>query len=81
MLSEQRVSLFGNSRDQTLRIPWEFELSAEEAIIRREGDMLVVEPVRAGGLIALLATLEDIDTTFPDINETLLLPDNVEFLS
>ena len=79
MLSERRVSLFRNGRNQALRIPREFELSAEEAIIRREGDKLIVEPVRAGGLIALLATLEDIETTFPDIDEALLPPDNVEF--
>ena len=47
--------------------------------IRKEGDKLIVEPVRTGGLLALLATLENIETTFPDTDEALLPPDNVEF--
>ena len=79
MLTERRVSLFRNGRNQALRIPREFELEAEKAIIRKEGDKLIVEPVRTGGLLALLATLEDIETTFPDTDEALLPPDNVEF--
>ena len=79
MLTERRVSLFRNGRNQALRIPREFELEAEKAIIRKEGDKLIVEPVRTGGLLALLATLEDIETTFPDTDKALLPPDNVEF--
>ena len=78
MLSERRVSLFRNGRNQALRIPREFELEAEKAIIRKEGDKLIVEPVRTGGLLALLATLEDIETTFPETDEALLPLDDVE---
>ena len=78
MLPERCVSLFRNGRNQALRIPREFELAAEKAIIRKEGDKLIIEPVRTGGLLALLATLEDIETTFPDMDEALLPADNVE---
>ena len=78
MLPERCVSLFRNGRNQALRIPREFELATEKAIIRKEGDKLIIEPVRTGGLLALLATLEDIETTFPDMDEALLPADNVE---
>jgi hypothetical protein len=41
------------------------------AILRKEGDRLVVEPVRKGRLLALLDTLEPLDETFPDVDEDL----------
>ncbi|HEC17086.1 MAG TPA: AbrB/MazE/SpoVT family DNA-binding domain-containing protein [Sedimenticola sp.] len=78
MQSERHVRLFRNGRNQALRIPREFELEGDEAIIHKEGDRLIVEPVRKGGLLALLATLEPLDETFPDVDETLPPPDDVE---
>ena len=56
--SERHVRLFRNGRNQALRIPREFELEGDEAIIRKEGDRLIVEPIRKGRLLALLTTLE-----------------------
>jgi len=35
--SEQHVRLFRDGHDQALRIPREFELAGDEAIIRKEG--------------------------------------------
>ena len=78
MQSERHVRLFRNGRNQALRIPREFELEGDEAIIHKEGDRLIVEPVRKGKLLALLATLEPIEETFPDVDETLLPLDDVE---
>ena len=75
--SERHVRLFRNGRNQALRIPREFELEGDEAIIRREGDRLILEPIRKGGLLALLAGLKSLDETFPDIDETLPLLDDV----
>jgi antitoxin VapB len=49
MTAERHVRLFRNGRNQALRIPREFELAGDEAIIRREGDRLIVEPVPAAG--------------------------------
>lgn len=69
--SARHVRLFRNGRNQAVRIPREFELEGDEAIIRREGDHLVIEPVRAAGLLALLATLQPLEDTFPDVDETL----------
>ena len=56
--SERHVRLFRNGRNQALRIPREFELEGEEAIIHKEGDRLIVEPIRKGKLQALIAALE-----------------------
>ena len=55
--AERHVRLFRNGRNQALRIPREFELEGNEAIIRKKGNRLIVEPVWKGQLLALLATL------------------------
>ncbi len=69
--TERRVRLFRNGRNQALRIPREFELDADEAILRKEGDCLVIEPVRKGRLLALLASLAPLEEPLPDIGEDL----------
>lgn len=68
---ERHVRLFRNGRNQALRIPREFELEGDEAILRKEGDRLIVEPVRKGRLLALLDTLEPLNEPFPDVDEDL----------
>jgi antitoxin VapB len=68
---ERHVRLFRNGRNQALRIPREFELEGDEAIIRKEGSRLIVEPIRKGRLLSLLATLHPLDETFPDVDEDL----------
>ena len=67
MSAQRRVKLFRNGRNQAVRIPREFELSGEEAILRKEGDRLIIEPAPPRSLLALLATLEPIDEAFPPI--------------
>lgn len=68
---ERHVRLFRNGRNQALRIPRELELEGDEAILHKEGDRLIVEPVRRGRLLALLRTLEPLDEPFPDVDEDL----------
>ncbi|MEJ2622500.1 MAG: AbrB/MazE/SpoVT family DNA-binding domain-containing protein [Candidatus Thiodiazotropha sp.] len=68
---ERHVRLFRNGRNQALRIPREFELEGDEAILRKEGDRLIVEPIRKGRLLALLDTLEPLNESFPDVDEDL----------
>lgn len=75
---ERRVRLFRNGRNQALRIPREFELQGDEAILRKEGDRLVIEPVRRGHLLTLLATLDPIEMHFPDVDEDLAPLDDVD---
>ncbi len=68
---ERHVRLFRNGRNQALRIPREFELEGDEAVIRKEGDRLIVEPVRKKRLLDLLDRWEPLDEPFPDVDEDL----------
>jgi antitoxin VapB len=61
MAAERKVRIFRNGRNQAVRIPREFELPGVEAIMRREGGRLIIEPASPGSLLALLATLEPIE--------------------
>ncbi len=65
----RHVRLFRNGRNQAIRIPREFELPGEEAILRRDGANLVIEPVPATSLRALLAQWEPLAETWPDIDD------------
>lgn len=77
IVHERHVRLFRNGRNQALRIPREFELEGDEALLRREGDCLIITPVRKGRLLALLAALAPLDIPFPDVDEDLGPPDDV----
>jgi antitoxin VapB len=45
----RHVRLFRKGANQAVRIPKEFELPGKEAIMRREGDRLIIEPaIRQG---------------------------------
>lgn len=69
-MSEPRhVRLFRNGRNQAVRIPVEFELPGDEAIMHRDGDRLVIEPVRKRGLLALLKSMKPIEEPFPEIDD------------
>ena len=63
----RRVRLFRNNRNQAIRIPVEFELPGSEATISRDGDRLIIEPVRKRGLSALLGGWAASDEAIPDI--------------
>jgi len=65
--AERHVKVFRNGRNQAVRIPREFELPGEEAIMRKEGERLIIEPARKKSLLALLATLDPLDEEFPPI--------------
>ena len=67
MTAERRVKLFRYGRNQAVRIPREFELPDEDAVMRKEGDRLVIEPAARTSLLELLATLEPLDEEFPPI--------------
>lgn len=77
MNAMRHVRLFRNGRNQAVRIPRDMELDADEAILRREGDRLILEPVPATPLLAVLATLKPLDDAFPDIDVNLPPPRDV----
>jgi len=68
------VKLFRNGRNQAVRIPREFEMPGEDALMRKEGGKLVIEPKRKRNLLEVLATLETIDEEFPEPEELPLDP-------
>ena len=70
MFPERHVKLFKNGSNQAVRIPREFELPGEDAILRKEDDKLIIEPVRKKSLLALLETLEPVEEDFPDIGDS-----------
>lgn len=70
MDAERHVRLFRNGRNQAVRIPREFELPGEDAIMRKEGERLIIEPARPASLLGLLATLRPIDEAFPVIEDS-----------
>jgi virulence-associated protein VagC len=53
---QRRVSLFRIGRTQMLRIPLEFELPGSAVLMHREGERLVIVPLRKRGLDTLLET-------------------------
>jgi antitoxin VapB len=68
-LPERHVKLFRNGRNQAVRIPREFELPGEDAVIRKDGDRLILEPAPKTSLLDVLATLDDLDEDFPEIED------------
>ena len=68
-MTERHVKLFKNGRNQAVRIPREFELPGEDAIIRKDGQRLIIEPAPPRSLLALLATLPTLDEEFPPIED------------
>lgn len=77
MPDQRHVKLFRNGRNQAVRIPVEFELPGDEAIMHRDGDRLVIEPVRKRGLIALLKTMKPLEQSFPEIDDAAPAPKSV----
>jgi antitoxin VapB len=76
MQIERHVKLFKNGRNQAVRIPREFELPGEDAMMRKEGGRLIIEAVPPQSLLAVLAALPALEEDFAPIAD--LPPDAVE---
>jgi antitoxin VapB len=74
---ERHVRVFKNGRNQAVRIPREFELPGNDAVMRKEGARLIIEPAPPKSLLAVLAKLAPLDEHFPPIRD--LPPDPVDF--
>lgn len=79
MPTECLVHLIKNGNNQALPIPREFELPGNEAIIQKEGDLLIIKPVKRSSLLALLASWGPLDIDFPDIDTHLPPLDDIVF--
>lgn len=70
MFEKCRVSLFRHEHSQTIRIPREFELEGTQAIFRKAGQRLIIEPLPTGNcLLTVLAELEPLDEALPEFED------------
>ena len=73
-MNERHIKLFRIGRHQAVRIPREFELPGEDAIIRKEGQRLIIEAAPPRSLLAVLARLQPLDEDFPTIEDPAATP-------
>ena len=83
----RQVRLFRNGANQALRIPKEFELPGNAATLRRDGKLLIIEPIESilppGSPAAMLAMLQQLQALgrsndlFPDVDVDLPALDDV----
>lgn len=73
-MTERHAALFRNGRNQAVRIPREFEMEGSEVVIRKEGDRLVLIPIRRKTLRDLLASWEPLDDALPEVEDLPLQP-------
>ena len=76
MSAERHVKLFRNGRNQAVRIPREFQLAGSDAVMRKEGERLIIEATPPRSLLALLAGLRPLDEEFAPIADPA--PDSVD---
>ena len=81
---ERTVKLFRNGRNQAVRIPREFELPGEDAVMRKEDGRLIIEarPKKKETLLEVLDRLAKLpplgeNDSFPDIED--LPAEDVDF--
>lgn len=76
----REAKLFRNNKSQAVRIPADFELPGDRVMIHREGDRLIIEPVRRKSLLDVLVSLEPLgpEDQFPDIDDTLVPAKDIE---
>lgn len=65
MSPERHVKIFKNGRNQAVRIPREFEFRGDEAMMRKEGDRIIIEPAPPKSLLAVLSGLAPLREDFP----------------
>jgi antitoxin VapB len=68
-MTERQASLFRNGRNQAVRIPREFEMEGTEVLMRKEGDRLILTPIRKNRLLDLLASWEPLDEDLPTLED------------
>jgi len=67
--TERVVRLFRNGRNQAVRIPRDLELPGTEALLRKEGDRLIVEPMPRRSLLEILSAWEPLDEELPEVED------------
>lgn len=73
----KEVRLFRNNRSQAVRIPAEFELPGDRVLIHRDGNRLIIEPMRKAGLLGLLESWGPLDEALPEIDDPDAAPEDI----
>ncbi len=68
-MTERHASLFRNGRNQAVRIPREFEMEGTGVLMRKEGDRLILIPIRKNHLLDLLASWKPLGESKPDVQD------------
>ena len=68
-MTERHAALFRNGRNQAVRIPREFEMQGTEVLMRKDGDRLILMPIRKNRLLDLLASWEPLDEGLPEVED------------
>ncbi|BDI05660.1 twitching motility protein PilT [Sphaerotilus microaerophilus] len=68
-VTERHAALFRNGRNQAVRIPRELEMEGSEVLIRKEGDSLILTPIRKHKLRDLLASWTPMDGALPELED------------
>lgn len=71
MSAAKKVSLFRNGANQAVRIPKEFDLAGNQVMLRREGNMLILEPISQKSLLQVLLKLEPLSESLPEFEDAL----------
>ena len=63
--ASRHIKLLRCGRDQVVCIPHDLELPGEDAVMRKEGGRLIIEPAPCQSLLRVLETLEPLREAFP----------------
>jgi antitoxin VapB len=74
MTDKRRVKILRSGRSQVVKIPREFELPGAEAILRKEGARLIIEPVRHRSLLDVISKFKPLKGSRSRITDKLAEP-------
>lgn len=77
----REARLFRSNKMQVVLIPADFEFATDRVTIQRDGDHLIIAPVRGRNLLDVLAEMEPLqpEDWLSEIDETLLSAKDVDF--
>lgn len=69
----REAKLFRNNKSQAVRIPADFEFGCDRVTIQRDGDRLIITPMRRKNLLDVLGDMEPLalEDRFPEIDDTM----------
>lgn len=69
MSTTRQIKIIRLGDRQTIELPPEFELPGDEVVLYKDGDNIILRPVKSLSLIEYLDTLEPMEEDFPEIED------------